>query len=190
MEQRKLKDVVTFLIGLNQIRGEKQFPEETLHFYDQASFMEDYQHESIENQGQDTDKDVRLHAGDVVISNPLQRATLVGTNNAGKILSTNFTKVHFLDAELDKGYFLYLFNSYPEVQREKVKGAQGTTTVAKLTVKALEEIIIPYLPLAQQQKIGAVYLETLKLQNNLAKYGELLQQFSERIMAAAVKEED
>ncbi|EMF0551429.1 restriction endonuclease subunit S, partial [Enterococcus faecium] len=133
------------------------------------------------------DKEEYLDKHDVVISNFLQRATIVGEKNIGKVLSLNFTKVKFLNDQLDKRYFLYLFNNYKDIQRQKERELQGTGLVLRLTKKSLEKLIIPVVSLTEQQRIGEIYIETLKLQSKLNEYARLTEQFAGSILEKSLE---
>ncbi len=185
MEKRKLIEFVTFVPGINPTRAEKQFGTQTINYYDQASFETDYNHEDVV-----VDEEIKplplnnlsLNEGDVVISNSLQLATMVGKNNVGKVLSLNFTKIEFDSVQLDKRYFLFLFNAYKDVRRQKEKELQGSGPVLRIPLRALGEIIIPDVLIEEQKKIGAIYAETLKLQSKLNKYSNLIEQFTSSIL--------
>ncbi|EOB3457009.1 restriction endonuclease subunit S [Enterococcus hirae] len=181
MEKRKLADFVSFTQGINQSRAEKQFVNQEINYYDQASFDEDYKHyNEITQDGKKNylfDQDVSLDKCDVVISNSLQRATMVSEQNVGKVLSLNFTKVQFRSDLLDKRYFLYLFNNHKDIQRQKERELQGSGPVLRLTKQSLEQLVIPVVPLEEQRKIGDIYVESLKLQSKLSIYTFLLEQF-------------
>ena len=120
---KQLREFVTFIPGINPTRAQYQIENQEIQFYDQSSFTEDYKHEgiSIEDQHVALKNNHALMAGDVVISNSLQCATLVSTKNAGKVLSLNFTKLELDEQQLDKGYFLFLFNVYKSVKYQKEK---------------------------------------------------------------------
>jgi restriction endonuclease S subunit len=192
MERRKLIDFVNFVQGINQSRAEKQFGNQVIDYYDQASFDEDYKHHDEIQQNEKmnslVDRNVSLKKHDVVISNSLQKATMVGDNNVGKVLSLNFIKVEFMMDHLDKRYFLYLFNNYKEIQRQKERELQGTGAILRLTKQSLEQIVIPVVPLAEQEKIGAIYIETLKIQSKLNNYASLLEQFSSSVLEKSLEE--
>jgi len=185
LEKRKLIEFVTFVPGINPTRAEKQFGTQTINYYDQASFETDYNHEDVV-----VDEEIKplplnnlsLNEGDVVISNSLQLATMVGKNNVGKVLSLNFTKIEFDSVQLDKRYFLFLFNAYKDVRRQKEKELQGSGPVLRIPLRALGEIIIPDVLIEEQKKIGAIYAETLKLQSKLNKYSNLIEQFTSSIL--------
>ncbi|MCP3780432.1 restriction endonuclease subunit S [Paenibacillus sp. MZ03-122A] len=181
MEKRGLKEFVTFVPGINPTRAQKQFGIQVINYYDQLSFEADYDHEDVvvEDESESSSQNnLSLNEGDVVISNSLQLATIVGKRNVGKVLSLNFTKIQFDSEQLDKRYFLYLFNAYKEVRRQKERESQGSGPVLRIPLRSLEEIIIPVVPLEEQQKIGAIYVETLKLQSKLNKYADLIGQFT------------
>lgn len=191
LEQRKICEFVTFVPGINPTRAEKQFGKQDIDYYDQAAFDRDYNHEdcSVEfNTSLSFKEDISLCAGDVVISNSMQLAAIVGNCNAGKVPSLNFTKVEFNDGKLDKKYFAYLFNAYSGVKRQKEKELQGTGYILRIPIKALNEIIIPIVSMKEQQKIGKAYSDMLKMQSKLTKYSELLEKFVGAVLEGNLKE--
>ncbi|AZV50175.1 restriction endonuclease subunit S [Bacillus subtilis] len=190
MEKRKLNEFVTFVPGINPTRAQKQFETQKINYYDQASFEADYNREdvAVEEEAKPLfQNNLSLNEGDVVISNSLQLATIVGKNNVGKVLSLNFTKIEFDIERLDEGYFLYLFNAYKDVKRQKERELQGSGPILRIPLRALGEIIIPVAPIEEQKKIGAIYVETLKLQNKLNIYADLIEQFSSSIIEETLK---
>jgi restriction endonuclease S subunit len=190
LEKRKLKEVVTFVPGINPTRAQKKFETKVMNYYDQPSFEADYTHEDVvvdDGEKSLSQKNPSLTEGDVVISNSLQLATMVGKNNVGKVLSLNFTKIGFDSEQLDKRYFLFLFNAYKDVKHQKERELQGNGSVLRIPLRALGEISIPLPPLEEQKKIGAIYTETLKLQSKLNKYAELTEQFASSIIEETLK---
>jgi restriction endonuclease S subunit len=190
LEKRGLKEFVTFVPGINPTRAQKQFGTQKINYYDQASFEADYNHEDVvvEDEAKPLfQNNLSLNEGDVVISNSLQLATMVGKNNVGKVLSLNFTKIEFDSGQLDKRYFLFLFNAYKDVRRQKERELQGIGPVLRIPLRALGEMIVPVGPLEEQKKIGAIYAETLKLKSKLNKYGELIEQFTSSIIEENLK---
>ncbi|KPG72032.1 restriction endonuclease subunit S [Enterococcus sp. RIT-PI-f] len=182
MEMMKLSEFVEFIQGINPSRAEKQFGNQEINYYGQASFDEDYRNHNEATQEEKKndvfDSEVSLNRGNVVISNSLQRATLVSEKHVGKVLSLNFTKVKFKNEAIDRRYFLYLFNSHKEVQRQKERELQGTGPILRLTKQSLEQLVIPIVPLTEQKRIGLIYIESLKLQTKLSEYAQLLEQFT------------
>lgn len=188
-----LKDFVSFVPGINQTRAQKQFGVETVNYYDQQSFDADYKHIEmfIENEMSILSIDnLALNEGDVVINNSLQLATMVGKNNVGKVLSINFTKVEIDKKQLDKRYFIFMFNVYKDVKRQKERELQGSGPVLRIPLRALGEITIPVVPLEEQKNIGKIYMETMKLQGKLNRYSYLLEQFTNSIIEETLKGED
>ena len=188
MERRKLSEFVTFVQGINTTRVEKQFGTININYYDQAAFERDYKHEDgfVNKKGAHTfNAGLSLEVGDVVISNSLRIATVVGASNAGKVPSLNFTKVEFHSQSLDKLYFIYLFNIYSDVRRQKERELQGTGSILRIPIKALNQIVIPIVSLEEQQKIGKIYTETLRIQSKLNRCAELMEQ-----LVGAVLEEN
>lgn len=188
----KLGEFVKFVPGINSSRVQKQFENQEIEFYDQASFENDYSQLSFiseELSNSHNSINLNLNEGDVVISNSLQKATIVSKDNIGKALSLNFTKVEFEKRLMDKGYFLFLFNSFKDVKRQKEKELQGTGSILRIPVRALSDITVPVVSIDEQKKIGAIYLETLKLQNNLDKYSKLIEQFTNSILEDTLRGE-
>lgn len=185
LENRKLKELVSFVSGINPTRAKKQFGLESINYYDQSSFEVDYNHDNtmVEDRTNTLSQDdLTLSEGDVVISNSLQLATIVGRSNVGKVLSLNFTKIEIDNKKLDKRYFLFLFNAYKDVRRQKERELQGSGPVLRIPLRSLGEIDIPIVPLVDQKQIGDIYVEMLTLQSKLIKYGEILEQFTETII--------
>lgn len=187
---REIKDLATFIPGINPTRAEKQFGKQFINYYDQPSFEADYNH--VDDSGEAALKfsslnNAALNAGDLIISNGSRLAAMVGENNAGKVLSLNFTKIVLDSDHFDPRYFLFLFNDFKEVQRQKERGSQRSGLVQRIPLRALGEILIPVIPLAEQKKIGAIYTERLKLQNNLNKYSALIERFTSAIIAENLK---
>ena len=115
---------------------------------------------------------------------------MVGKNNVGKVLSINFTKVEIDNKQLDKRYFLFMFNTYKDVKRQKERELQGTGAVLRIPLRALGEITIPVVTLEKQKKIGKIYIERIKLQSKLNKYSDLIEQFTNSIIEEALKGDD
>ena len=190
MEKRKLKEFVTFVPGINPTRAQNQYGEQKIIYYDQSSFEEDYRHEEmcVEDEQKSSDHNgLALNECDVVISNSIQRATMVSKKNVGKVLSLNFTKIEFNGDQLDKRYFLFLFNVYRDVSRQKERELQGTGAILRIPIRSLEEIIIPIIPLKDQRIIGSIYVETLKLQSKLNTYADLMELFTNSIIEESLK---
>lgn len=184
MKYRVINEFVTFYQGVNSTRAQMQHDTEIINYYDQSSFESDCNYEDItEVENIVLSDDFRvLNLGDVVISNSVQKATIVGNNNVGKILSLNFTKVIFKSEKLDKKYFLYLFNENKDIRRQKEKELQGSGTVLRIPLRALGEINVPVVPIEQQKKIGDIYIQSLKLKNQLNKSGALIEKFTNKIL--------
>lgn len=190
MRKTKLGEFVTFIHGLNPTRIEKQPLDKEIVYYDQLSFEADYYHKheiAVPIRELIAENDLVLNEGDVVMSNSLQLAAMVSKENIGKVLSINFTKIDFND-QLDKRYFLFLFNSYTEVQRQKERELQGNGVIQRIPLKALSQIHIPFVSMEEQMKIGAIYTEVLKQQSNIKRYAELLVQYTNCLLENQLKE--
>lgn len=191
LTNRRLKDFVNFIPGINQSRAENQFTDYSVQYYDQSAFesdfcLQNYVKEDM-NRGELPDQPF-LRAGDIIISNTKQAATIVGKANEGKVLPINFTKVKFLNEGLDKRYFLFLFNSYKDVQRQKERENQGTGAIQKIPLRSLGELQIPYITMSEQKLIGDSYVEMLMLQNKLKRCSELNEILTCAILEKSIEE--
>lgn len=180
LEKRKLGELMNFIPGVNTTRAEKQLGNIEINYYDQASFEIDYTHENNIKQdkveGVATESIPRLRKGDVIISNALRKATIVGVNNVGKIPTLNYTKVEMDETKFDKRYFLYLFNVSNNVERQKEKELTGLSTKQRLSLKSMKELSVPVPAIEEQRKIGEMYIEVIKMQSYLKRYLELMKQ--------------
>lgn len=191
MKKRPLSDFARFAPGINPTRAEEQFGKTEFTYYDRASFEQDYYHTSAELQQKEIPsflEDYAVRAGDVVISNSLHKAALVHPENTGKIISLNFTRVDFTGTELDKRFFIYLFNEHTDVQHQKDRETRKTKTSARVPLKALQNITIPIVPLNEQRTIGQAYSNVLTLRGKLNRYAELLNAFTINILEGDLKE--
>lgn len=185
IENRRVDEYVKLTPGINQSRREKYGLNECDEFYDQSSFESDFENMTkslFNNNEQIYDPAIFVNEGDILISNSMQLATVVSSNNAGKVLSLNFIKVEFDDTLLDKGYFIYIFNAYKGFQRQKERESQGSGSVLRLTLTSISRMIIPYPPFDKQRRIGESYLEMLNIQKHLRKYTTLIEQLTLTIM--------
>ncbi|HIW88710.1 MAG TPA: restriction endonuclease subunit S [Candidatus Ligilactobacillus excrementipullorum] len=185
MEIRRLSEFVDFDPGINQTRAEKKLGQQEISYYDNQSFERDLKKIQVERKLKDYQpnfSDFAVQLGDVVINNTTQLAAIVGSTNVGRVLSLNFTKVNFNGSQLDQNYFVYLFNEYTDLQKQKAQQLQGTGTTVRITSKALEHFVIPVIPLAEQQKMGLAYTKVIELQSNLTVYGSLLEDLTKSIL--------
>lgn len=189
MEKRRMSDFVSFVSGINPTRAKKQYGSNNFHYYDQEAFEKDYSFESdlvSKKTVDDVSDKLSLRQGDVVISNSLQKAAIVSAANAGKVLTLNFIKVEFKEDKLDKHYFIYLFNSYRDVQRQKERDLQGAS-ILRLSVKLLNQLMIPVVDLKEQIKIGSAYSETIKLKTYLNRYAALTENIVSQVIEESIE---
>lgn len=190
LKKKKLKEIAVFVQGLNQTRIKEQTAKNTFYYYDKDAFENDLNYISIdtadskeaEKNNKSLDEEMLLKEGDIIINSALYTAAIVGKNNAYKIPTVNFTKMQLKTKEIDKDYFIYIFNFYKDVQKQKKRSMQGLGSVLRISNKALEEIEIPIPDFEQQKKIGNIYKETLKLKNQLSQYSSLLEKLSESLL--------
>lgn len=180
VDMRKLDEFVKLTPGINQTRLKQTGNMDEIELYDQGLFEKDL---FIDTEPNDilfdgvAKADVKVVNGDVVINQMKQAATIISSDNSGKLLTMNFIKVDFLNKDLDKRYFIYLFNANRDVARQKERETQGTAAVLKMPIRSIEQIEIPFLPLKEQQKIGLCYKRMLSIKKkheDLARNKELL----------------
>jgi restriction endonuclease S subunit len=187
MKTAKLADLLTFTQGINSARAETQYKLKNPTYYDQTSFESDYQQEETKAIEKIPTNDYSLKLGDIVISNFRQQAAIITKANAGKVPSINFTKVDFKNDNIDKDYFLYIFNNYKKVQAQKYQQTQGST-IPKMTLKSLNELKIPLPPIQEQKIIGQIYKKTINLRSLLNKQSQLIGDFTNTILEKNLKE--
>lgn len=190
MEKNKLSDLVILVPGINPTRAKEQYENREINYYDQNSFNLDSDYLVNDRDTEMTDikqKANYLLEGSVVISNSVQFATKVGSLNAGKILSLNFTEVRFISDRLDKNYFLYLFNVFRDVQKQKEREKMGLT-IQRIPIKALNDMVIPLPNIEKQKQIGGIYIESLKLQMALKRKADLLNQLTNEMLEKNMKD--
>lgn len=190
LKKRKIGEFINFIPGVNQSRAEKQFENEKIIYYDQSSFESDYtnQHSIKTIETLSFKSDLSLEEGDVVISHYLQLATIVRKGNVGKILPINFIKADFVSKDLNKEFFVYLFNENKNIKRQKEREIQGTGLVQRLSISSLEEFKVPNISIKEQERIGKIYFEMVTLKNNLHQYGNLLSQMTHAILEENINE--
>lgn len=170
----RLNELVSFVQGVNPTRMESKKEYKNISYYDKEAFEEDSKYQNIENDvNVKRENDLAVYEGDVIISNFLHLATIVSKESSGKIPSLNFTKVIFLDDQIDKNYFVYLFNENQSVKIQKEREAQGKVN-QRLSVKALGDLIVPIIPLDHQIILGDIYLKKEQLKNDLNIYAKLV----------------
>lgn len=187
---KKLVELVKLTQGINSARAEKQYGLVDVTYYDQGSFENDVNQVAnlTEPSVEVPINEFSLHAGDVVISNALQQAAIISKANQGKVPSINFTQVEFIDSDLDKQYFIYLFNNYSAVKRQKEREVQGNM-VTRIPIRALYELAVPLPPITEQRKIGQIYNETRKIQAKLSQYSNLLEELTTSLLEENLKEQ-
>lgn len=187
--KKKLKDFVEITQGINssRIRNENRG-----NLYDQRDFEKDLLRTPLPNNilGREQKGDFTLRAGDVIINNMKQQATIVSPESVGKILTMNFLRVEFLNDKLDKRFFIYLFNENRQMKYQKERATQGVSSfVQKIPINNLKQLTIPEVSIEKQQKIGQAYAELLAVRKkylDLIKYND---QMTLEILEQATKEE-
>lgn len=190
MKKVALSEMVRFIPGINSTRVKKQYGVEIESYYDYESFEKDYKQKDEPETSYKNDSlisELSLKEGDVVVNNSLYLATIVGKYNVGKILSLNFTKVEFDESKLDKQYFLFLFNSCKDVKNQKDSKLQGSSSVLRIPIRELGDVMVPVVSLEEQKKIGNIYIESMKLQSKLLKYADLMNQFTTTMIEDTLK---
>lgn len=185
MSLEKLRAYIELAPGLNLSRYDESDKVEGYTLYDQAMFERDLYNIDRHEEYVDLYKGepYLLNEGDVVISVSSQLATIVGKSDSILVLPNNFIKVVFKTSELDREYFVYLFNASQGLKRQKSREAQGIKEhIQRLTQKGILDLLVPILPLTEQVKIGKVYVESLKLQMLIERKKSLLGKLVEQVL--------
>ncbi len=186
MKKQKMSEFVKFIPGINPTRAKKQYGIDVIEYYDQNAFEYDYgqRYNFIERVSVEMNipDELALKEGDVVISNSMQLATIIGKENTGRVLPLNFTKVEFVDGNIDKRYFIYIFNEFSDIKRQKEREMQGNGKILRIPIKSLQQLEMPVISLSEQKKMGKAYFESLKLQAKLVTYAKLVREFNDRVL--------
>lgn len=189
MKKEKLSNYVKFISGLN-LSVSSKFNATEKNIYTTANFDIDYYQKNVPNETVNNSEfqDKQLQVGDVVISTIHLLATIVTESNAGKILTYHYTKVEFINDELDKYYFVYLFNHHTDFQRQKKAETVGNS-LHFIRARQLYDFYIPIIPIEKQKYIGQAYYQMMKLKRDLSTYTELLEKATLTIIKNTLKED-
>lgn len=173
-------DIAKLVFGVNQTRNDNSKQDTSFVFYDQKMFDYHFQHmyESNESVGKKALNQTVIQQGDVVISQSLQMATIISEMDVLCLLSVNFIRVELIDS-IDKAFFVYMYNLNKDVKRQKDRLAQGTTTIQRIPTKEMNLIEMEIPSIEVQKQIGKAYLEMLKIKNNVERFGELIEKYTQ-----------
>lgn len=165
---KKLNELVTFFSGSPQFRITEVWDETApvFTYYSQNDLEDD---RSGVVSGVTERKQVRtrdavhtLSAGDVVFSLITGQAAMVGTGHAGFLYTQNYIKM-IPCQRLNKRFLVYLLNEDRFIRKQLAMGLQGSA-VLKYTLQQLKVLVLGELPaLEQQEIIGTVYFNQLRL---------------------------
>lgn len=101
--------------------------------------------------------------GDIVFSLISGKATIVGKNHAGFLITQNYLRL-VVDTPVIPSYIVYLLNEDLSIKHQFQLSLQGSSTL-KYTVKQVKELRLPALPTIERQSlIGKLYLKQLHLE--------------------------
>lgn len=170
MQEENLKNFVKLTRGINQTRSKGTEGLKGTEKYDQLSFEADLLKATEPLNGATCQEGVKtspkIICGEVVINLMKSSAVIVSSENEGKVLSTNFLKVDFLNDSLDKRYFIYLFNENSQISKQKNREIQGLTLNSSLSIQSIERLRIPLLKRNEQELIGLSYMQMLVVKKN------------------------
>lgn len=185
--KKRLRDFVDMMQGVNSTRIKNK---EAVVLYDQTDFEHDLLEAAMpnENLGKSEKGDFLIKEGDIIINSMKQQATIASSQSVGKTLTMNFLKVDFLNEELDKRFFVYLFNENRQMKRLKEREAQGTTSsVQKIPINSLKSLEVPAIPLERQKQIGRTYADLLAFRKKQLEVLEQNNKFTLEILERATK---
>lgn len=170
MQEENLKNFIKLTRGINQTRSKDTEGLKGTEKYDQLSFEADLLKATEPLKGATCQEGVKtspkIICGEVVINLMKSSAVIVSSENEGKVLSTNFLKVDFLNDSLDKRYFIYLFNENSQISKQKNREIQGLTLNSSLSIQSIERLRIPLLKRNEQELIGLSYMQMLVVKKN------------------------
>ena len=137
-------------------------------FYGQTNLEDDLMgvHSSTETSKQIYTEDnvATLCAGDLVFGLISGKATIVNVEHDGYLFTQNYVRLNPSEG-IDSKYLAYLLNEDADIRRQLMVGQQGSFIV-KFTVKQLSELKISSLPPREEQElIGDLYFNGLKLES-------------------------
>lgn len=165
----KLCDLVEFVSGSPQVRIieslDKAAP--VYKYYSQIDLTDDLVIMSTKNKTnkkvQTFDRVNTLSKGDIVFSLISGMATIVSREHGGYVYTQNYIKI-IPKEKINSKYLVYLLNENEIINKQFSTGLQGSMVI-KYTLKQLREINIPKLPSIEEQEIiGQVYLNQLRVQ--------------------------
>lgn len=122
---------------------------------------------------------VTVRENDLVYSLVTKKAALVSKEHEGYLLTQNYVILNPYDS-IDPFYFVFLLNEDLSIKKQIIQMISGSMTL-KVTIKTLENIVLPKLPdLKRQRAIGTLYFaikkrKALVIQNEIRKEKYLIE---------------
>ncbi len=97
------------------------------------------------------------------------KAHVLEKKHEGKIISSNFVSLQFIDGIMDPYYFAWYFNEHPEMKRQKEMAIQGNSSVKVLSIHMIRKLMVECPDLSTQLSIGKLYYYQKRKQSLLLK---------------------
>lgn len=105
-----------------------------------------------------TDEAVMLvEKGMLLISLTTNKATIVGKEHEGYLLTSNYVLVDYDTRKIDPDYFCYVYNESDEIKKQIALNEQGSSLVSRLSLQQIRKFELFCPSLEEQHKIGAIY---------------------------------
>jgi hypothetical protein len=159
----KLSYLIELIPGINQSRIKGDIS--SYNFYDNDDFI----HDLANSNNSDINNNTKINEqaltveGDILININKQEACLVSRKNQKKFIGINFIKVKVIK-DLDKKYFIYLFNENKDFYKQKMMSIQSSSGIVKrIPINDLYNIEIEKISISKQRLIGELYTKSLYL---------------------------
>ena len=184
---RKLSDYVKFYQGKNQSRNALDYALRKI--YDRDAFDKDSEVMTNPNEIVSSRQTDSIGKGDIIIDPIRQKAIVVGLDKDNLIIDNNFIKVDFISMELDKLFFVYMFNENRDLRRELEVQSQGSA-IKKISIRSLNELEIIVPGIKKQKQLGSIYKESSVIKYKSIKKINLLHEMVLGILTLSINDDE
>lgn len=185
--ERKLSDYVKFYQGKNQSRNALDYALRKI--YDRDAFDKDSEVMTNPNEIVSSRQTDSIGKGDIIIDPIRQKAIVVGLDKDNLIIDNNFIKVDFISMELDKLFFVYMFNENRDLRRELEVQSQGSA-IKKISIRSLNELEIIVPGIKKQKQLGSIYKESSVIKYKSIKKINLLHEMVLGILTLSINDDE
>ncbi|MFL0252928.1 restriction endonuclease subunit S [Clostridium neuense] len=124
----------------------------------------------------------------VVIGLTSYKALVIGDQNKGKLITSNFAIIEFNKNIIDPFYFSWYFNEHPKIEKQLRVAMQGSI-IRALSIQMLRELDITVPSLEKQEKIGRLYYLRKRKEKLLFEKKSLEELFYKQLIVDKLKED-